>query len=139
VPAQQFHAAHVPVFRCFPGMPLRRGIVCADGVNLSEGHVRVGAGVVEPHGFEQQRQGFAWLPLDAIELRQVVPRPRVLRLARDPFLLFANVHGSFVVQRKIDHVFPPEGHACSPTRMSRTSMTLVLVGPVTTRSPKPSK
>src|ERR1017187_1026473 len=139
LPTQQLHAARVAVLFGLAGVPRRRGIVCAHRVNLGERHVRAGAGVVEPNRFQQQRQRFILLLLDAVELRQVVPGPRIPRLARDPFLLFANVRRGFAIQREIDHLFAPEAHGCSPTRIRRTSITLVLVGPVTLRSPKPSK
>lgn len=51
VPAQQFHTAQVTVFRSLLRVHPRRGIVPADGVNFSERHVRIGTGIIEPHGF----------------------------------------------------------------------------------------
>src|ERR1035441_1944381 len=139
VPAQQLYAARVAMLRSLQGVPLRRSVVRAHRVNLGKRHMRIGACFIQPHCFQQQRQRLVLLLRDAVELREVVPWPRIPRLARDPFLLLANVRRGFAIERKVDHLFAPEAHGCSPTRIRRTSITLVLVGPVTNRSPKPSK
>ena len=39
------------------------------------------------------------------------------------------------IARSLDHLFAPETHFPDPTKTIRTSITLVWVGPVITRSP----
>src|SRR5579872_684660 len=122
-----------------PGVLPRGTIVFAHDVHLRQRDVGVGERLVEPNRFEQQRQRFVRSPVDAIELRQVVVRPRVGRLARDPGALLFDVLARFVVERGLDDLLAPEAHRFAPTSTIRTSITLVLVGPVINRSPSGSK
>jgi hypothetical protein len=38
------------------------------------------------------------------------------------------------IERRLNYFFAPEAHLAAPTKMMRTSATLVFVGPVITRS-----
>ena len=120
-------------------MLLRSGIVRAHRVNLGKGDVRVRTGIVQPYGFQKQRQGFVLPLLDTVKLREVIPWPRIRGFPVDPLLLFLNVGRGFAIQREVNHFFAPETQRLPPTRISRTSITLVFVGPVTIRSPRLSK
>jgi len=110
-------------------------IVGAHSVDFGQRDMRVRVCGIQAHRFEQQRQRIFLPLLHTIKQRQVVPGLCIPRLTGDPFLLLADVFGSFAVERRLDDVFAPEAHGCAPTRINRMSITLVLVGPVITRSP----
>jgi hypothetical protein len=139
VTGQQLHG--LGVARAFGGAGVMAGggIVGTHGVNLGQRDMRIGIGGVETHGFQQQSEGFLLAVLDAVELRQVVERPRVRGVEGNRGPLFLNVALRLLIEREIDNFFPPEAHCCDPTKTRRTSITLVCVGPVVSRSPSASK
>src|SRR6185503_19312423 len=94
---------------------------------------------VQPHGFEQQTECLLGLSIHPVELGQVIIRARIRGLPLQPGELLLHVDASLVIERDIDYLATPEAHFRAPTRMIRTSMTLVFVGPVRMRSPSASK
>src|ERR1017187_753026 len=115
-------------------MPPCRGVVAARRVELRECGVRRSELRVQLYGVQHQPERFVLAPLHAIELRQMQIGPRVTRLARDPCQLLLHVFARFGIEGRLDHVLAPETHCAAPTRKMRTSITLVFVGPVITRS-----
>src|SRR5690242_18166567 len=120
-------------------MPPSRRIIRARDVDLGERVVRIGKRRVQPYRFQEQPERLVLLQRHAIQLRQVIVRPRIAGSARNPGALLVHLLHGLVIERKLDHLFTPETHLPDPTRISRTSITLVPVGPVLTRSPSPSK
>ena len=95
--------------------------------------------IVQADGLQKQSERFFVPALDPVQLRQIIVGTRVARLPLDPRALFLDMEAGLVAKREMDDFLTPETHFPYPIRTIRTSMTLVLVGPVITRSPSDSK
>src|ERR1017187_4880027 len=120
-------------------MPPRRFVIFHHRVHLGQRSVRFREALIQTHRFQQQPQRLFLAAFYAIELRQVVVRPRIRGLALDPSPLLFHMPPRLLVERRLNHFLTPETHFPAPTRMTRTSITFVFVGPVITRSPNDSK
>src|SRR5688572_21902451 len=101
--------------------------------------MRFGELRVQAHGFQQQAPRLLGLSIHPVELGQMIIGARIRRLPLEPCELLLHVDASLVIERDIDDLTTPEAHLRAPTRMIRTSITFVFVGPVRMRSPKESK
>ena len=115
------------------------GEVVTQDVHFRQRGVGFGEGRVEADGFKKQSESFLGLEGHAVQLRQMVIRLGVGGLAEDPGTLLFDVRLGLAIQGEIDDFFAPETRSFDPTRIKRTSITLVLVGPVMIRSPRGSK
>src|SRR5262249_62226 len=111
------------------------GVVGTDRVNFSEGSMRFGECGGEADGFQQQTERFILPAAHAVEAGEITVWLGVGGFLRDPGALLVDVFLRLLVEREIDDVLAPETHLRFPISNRRTSITLVLVGPVLTRSP----
>src|SRR5579871_66242 len=136
---QQFDGSPIAGAPGGAGMLPGCAAITAHGVNLGERDVGIGIAGIESHGFQQQAQRFFLAVLHSIQLRKIVKRARVRRILRNRGPLLRDMAGRLLIEREIDDFLAPEAHCCDPTKTRRTSITLVWVGPVLTRSPSASK
>jgi len=115
------------------------GVIAADGVDFGQGSVGRGELGVETHGFKQEAEAVILAAFHAVELGQVKIGARIGGLSLDPGALFGHLAAGFGAEGDIHDFFAPETHAGAPIRRICTSATLVLVGPVMTRSPRGAK
>ena len=134
--AEHFHDARDSVGLGEPGVAPGGGQIVADDVQLRQGRVRFSEVRIEADRFEQQSESLIGLERHPVQLRQMVIRLGVGRFAQNPGPLFVDVGLCLPIESEIDDLFAPETHAFDATRIRRTSITLVFVGPVITRSPR---
>lgn len=137
--AEHVGGARVAISLGGAGVAPGGGVIAAHGIDFGQGGVGGGELGVEPHGFEQQAERLILAAFDAVELGQVKIRARIGGLASDPGPLFGHVAARLAAERDLHDLVAPETHAGAPISMICTSATLVLVGPVMTRSPRGAK